>query len=209
MKQPAPSKSTQKPNQRWGNNSRQEDQSSGKDAILNAAVACIEEQGVAKTTIDDIANLAKISRRTVYRYYPNKQAILQAIIDEQADIVMQKMNRVMEKQNFNFTELLTESILFIVEHGPQSPGHELLLGQDNVASTSHLYMNSEAMGQRWASTLKQPFIEAQQSGEVRQDIRYKDLMTWVGRLVYSFIQFPAPKEQIKKDIGSFLIQGLI
>ena len=38
--------------------------------LLAATLACIERWGLAKTTIEDVATEAKLSRATVYRYFP-------------------------------------------------------------------------------------------------------------------------------------------
>ena len=37
--------------------------------ILEAAVACVERWGLAKTSLEDVANEAGLSRATVYRYF--------------------------------------------------------------------------------------------------------------------------------------------
>ncbi|MBI2705105.1 MAG: TetR/AcrR family transcriptional regulator [Actinobacteria bacterium] len=38
--------------------------------LLDAALACIDRWGLAKTSLEDIANEAGLSRATVYRYFP-------------------------------------------------------------------------------------------------------------------------------------------
>jgi AcrR family transcriptional regulator len=38
--------------------------------LLEAAVACIERQGLGKTSVDDVAGQAGLSRATVYRHFP-------------------------------------------------------------------------------------------------------------------------------------------
>jgi len=51
-------------------------------AILEAAQSCFARYGFFKTTILDIAAQAKVTRRTVYRYYPTKEDILAAVEEE-------------------------------------------------------------------------------------------------------------------------------
>lgn len=41
-----------------------------KERLLEAGYACIARYGIAKTTIDDVAREATMSRATVYRYFP-------------------------------------------------------------------------------------------------------------------------------------------
>lgn len=45
-------------------------QTSVRSRLLEAALTCIERWGLAKTSLEDIANEADLSRATVYRYFP-------------------------------------------------------------------------------------------------------------------------------------------
>lgn len=49
--------------------------------IVEAALTCVAEYGVTKTTLEDIAREAGCSRATVYRYFPGKQALLRGIVE--------------------------------------------------------------------------------------------------------------------------------
>jgi AcrR family transcriptional regulator len=50
--------------------------------IVDATLRCLARQGVAKTTLDDIARESTFSRATVYRTFPGgKDAILEAVVD--------------------------------------------------------------------------------------------------------------------------------
>src|SRR3954471_14382319 len=42
----------------------------GRDRILEATCACVARYGLAKTTVEDAAREAGLSRATVYRYFP-------------------------------------------------------------------------------------------------------------------------------------------
>ncbi len=55
--------------------------------ILDAAMVCLGRHGVAKTTLDDIAREASCSRATVYRYFPNRAAVVDAAVHSEIDSV--------------------------------------------------------------------------------------------------------------------------
>lgn len=58
---------------------RQRQKQQARTAIHHAALDLIEEQGIAATTVQQIADRAGISARTFFRYYPSKErAILLA-----------------------------------------------------------------------------------------------------------------------------------
>lgn len=50
-----------------------------RDAILEAALTCFSNYGFKKTTVEDIATEAGVSRPTLYAYFKNKKAILRTI----------------------------------------------------------------------------------------------------------------------------------
>ncbi|MFC3676458.1 TetR/AcrR family transcriptional regulator [Ferrovibrio xuzhouensis] len=50
-----------------------------QDRLLDAALACFRRMGGKRTRIEDIASEAGLARTAVYRYYPNKRAIVAAM----------------------------------------------------------------------------------------------------------------------------------
>ena len=51
--------------------------------VIDATQECVNRLGLDRTKVDDIAEVAGISRATLYRRYGNKDAILEALIGEQ------------------------------------------------------------------------------------------------------------------------------
>jgi len=52
---------------------------SQKDKILDAALQCFAYQGYTATRIRDIAERAEVSEAALYRHYPSKEAVAQAL----------------------------------------------------------------------------------------------------------------------------------
>ena len=194
--------------QRWGSNTRKDSQETGRDIILNAAIDCYQHKGITGTTIDDIAAEAKISRRTVYRYFANKQEIIQAIVDEQAEVFFKEMEQALQLFSGDFIASLKTCMLYTIENGPKAPGHELLLGKTNASASSHHYFNSTNISAYWTDLLYPSFKEAQSKGEISPDIDFAELMKWSARLIYSFIQLPEDPGVIERQIERFLLRSL-
>jgi AcrR family transcriptional regulator len=57
--------------------------------MLEATMTCLSRFGVAKTTIDDVAREAGCSRATVYRYFPNRNALVVAAVDRELALLTQ------------------------------------------------------------------------------------------------------------------------
>jgi TetR/AcrR family transcriptional regulator, transcriptional repressor for nem operon len=55
--------------------------------IVEEAARLIYEQGVAGTTLDDVKKAAGVSGSQMYHYFPDKDELVQAVIDHQADAI--------------------------------------------------------------------------------------------------------------------------
>ena len=60
--------------------------------IVEAAAALIHARGVAGTTLEDVKVAAEVSGSQMYHYFPDKNELVQAVIDYQADTIV-KHNR--------------------------------------------------------------------------------------------------------------------
>src|SRR5918912_847291 len=47
--------------------------------ILQAGAECLARFGNDKTSVQDVADMAKVSRATVYRYFPDRAALFQSV----------------------------------------------------------------------------------------------------------------------------------
>ena len=62
---------------------RQEYADQTRAAVLQAATTLFAERGYARTSIDDVAVAARVSRGTVYGHFDGKQALFEAALAEQ------------------------------------------------------------------------------------------------------------------------------
>ena len=56
--------------------------------IVEEAAALIHERGVAGTTLDDVKVAAEVSGSQMYHYFPDKNELVQAVIDYQAETIV-------------------------------------------------------------------------------------------------------------------------
>ena len=61
------------------------------ESILDAAAELIAQSGVDATSMSDVADRAGIRLPSVYRYFPNKQAILQTLLERYSGIVREEV----------------------------------------------------------------------------------------------------------------------
>lgn len=63
-------------------------------AILDAAQRVFEQYGARRANVEDVARAAGVSRSTLYRAYPNKEALLDAVLMRQLGDFMAELDRV-------------------------------------------------------------------------------------------------------------------
>ena len=62
--------------------------------ILEAARHVFERYGTRRANVEDVARRAGVSRSTLYRAYPNKEALLEAVLLRQFDDFLTQLDRV-------------------------------------------------------------------------------------------------------------------
>src|SRR5579862_9604830 len=67
--------------------------------IVEEAAALIHERGVAATTLDDVRVAAEVSGSQMYHYFADKNELVQAVIDYQADAIVNRQRRALSSAN--------------------------------------------------------------------------------------------------------------
>ncbi|MBS6975462.1 MAG: TetR/AcrR family transcriptional regulator, partial [Eggerthellaceae bacterium] len=71
--------------------------------IMLAARSLFERQGVAKTTVKDVAAEAGVTRELVYYYFENKQAVVDAVLDDYVEDLVESVIVWNESRRFGDT----------------------------------------------------------------------------------------------------------
>ena len=135
--------------------------------ILDAARSLFHEQGTS-VSLEEVAKAAKVGIGTIYRHFPNKQALLEAIVIEATEALVEE-GRMLSKNDPN--EALFELLRIVVESGV----HKRALVEAFLASGgqpgSHLHALKAELDDLLDSTLQ----EAQKTGAVRSDVTVRDV----------------------------------
>ncbi len=67
--------------------------------IVEEAAALIHERGVAGTTLEDVKAAAEVSGSQLYHYFPDKNELVQAVIDYQADTIVKRQRHALGSAN--------------------------------------------------------------------------------------------------------------
>ena len=83
-----------------------------RERLLEAAYACVARFGLGKTTMEDVAREAKLSRATVYRYFPQgKDQLLREVIAWEAGRFFERLTRAVA-HHVDLADLVVEALVF-------------------------------------------------------------------------------------------------
>jgi AcrR family transcriptional regulator len=102
----------------------------GTDArILDAAFRAVATHGLARLTMDDVARLAGLSRQTVYRYFPSKDALIVALVEREEETFIDGVRAANEKWD-RLEDVMREAILFSLQTARDHPLLDRLLASE-------------------------------------------------------------------------------
>lgn len=109
--------------------------SPGHAALLTAASAEFAERGFDGTSIRDIAARAGVSLSALYHYYPGKQALLAAILDEGMDDYLERCRAALAAGGSGPAEQLTALVAATVRYRAERSVASLILINEARALT--------------------------------------------------------------------------
>lgn len=69
-----------------------------RDRLIEVARQLFVYKGVENTTMNDIAAASDKGRRTIYTYFKNKKEIYNAVVEQQSNVVVERLRAVVESE---------------------------------------------------------------------------------------------------------------
>jgi AcrR family transcriptional regulator len=144
-----------------------------REAIQDATVALVSEQGLRAVTMSQIAEETGIGRATLYKYFPDVEAILQTWHERQIGGHLEHLIQVRDSAHTPFQRLrvVLESYAAIV-HGSRT--HK----DSELAALLHRDGHVHAAERHLRKMVKELLATAAESGEVRSDVPPLELATF-------------------------------
>lgn len=180
-----PPEPTQKPTQQ-PIQKRAQNRSQKQTAILDAAESVFGSQGLQKTTMADIATAAQASRPLLYRYFRDKEALFEAVVDrllkEWNEVLVAEAARVTPGTAHTIRLVLIASLDFARERHVL---HGLLARDARLALAGYSDVINEGSGM-----LRQLIAGILQAGvrrgDVRTDLHIEDLAHVVSEVFLAY-----------------------
>ena len=163
--------------------------------IIESAFGCFRRQGLNKTTIVDIARAADVSRSTVYEYFRDKAAIVEACAEHSSQRFYREMARAMGPGDTVEDKLALAAVFVTRARRIVEP--EMYFDADEV---SLLLTKNAAVLLRECGEFLAPYLAAAKlTGEVRKDLDVVAAGEWFARMLFSLFSTPSSTLDMDDD----------
>jgi AcrR family transcriptional regulator len=157
------------------------------ELIVNSAFACFGKQGLQKATIVDIAKRAGVSRSTIYEYFTDKAAIVEACAEHASERFYREMTKAMDRGS-TVEEKLCAAGVFVTQ-ARRVISSEKYFDEDAI---SLLLTKDAAVLLRECVEFFAPYLSAARlTGEVRKDLDVEAAAEWFARILFSLFSTPS------------------
>jgi len=176
--------------------------------LIDATEACFRRFGVAKTTMEDIASTAGVSRATVYRYVSGRDELILGVLLRAGDEFYARLGKRVVRAD-TFADALVDGVLYTLDQVRADDRLALLFAPEAAGETVTIAGAADALFQRSGNYLRPLVDEAQARGELRRDINADDLGEWMIRVILSFLTVRGPKTRTRPQLRRLLEQYLL
>jgi AcrR family transcriptional regulator len=170
---------------------------------LDAAESCYTRFGLAKTTVEDVAQAAGASRATFYRLFKSRDDLLVAVIAREAG----RFAAEAEIQLRRFDDVgsrIVEGMLVCLREMPRRPLLAMLFAPEEVGVASRLLLTSERLLEIGTDNLRPMFEPARRRGLLRESVEIEALIEWVLRILVSYLTVPSRLARTDEELRHLL-----
>lgn len=181
-----------------------------EDKIIDATVKCFRRFGINKTSMDDIAKAAKLSRPTIYRYFPSRHHLAVEVMVREVRDHTRLVVPVIKEHRYP-PRALIEGIMFDLATAKEHPytsiivsdaGSELLA---KVAGSDETMLS--AMSEQWLPSL----TRWREDGYLRPDLKMDDVLLWITLYMHtslgkSFVKMT--EERMRRMLATLVVPAL-
>ena len=160
-----------------------------RDRILDGAMRAVARHGLVKLRMGDVSQSAGLSRGTVYRYFPNREKLLDELARREADRFQKQLLAELEKAEPK-EERIRVALLYAARLASEHPVLRRLLETDSAFVLGFIREQLPVV-RAVIHELLAPVLE--ESSLVRAGIATpQQLVDWLTRVMISAYLFPDP-----------------
>lgn len=170
-----------------------------RERLIDAAAHCYDKLGIRATNMADIAERGQVARRTLYRYFPNREAMLDAVVRREVERFWESFHATQKK----FDDLgvyLVEAMVYTLLHAPATRSHRFLFNEDVLPLVNRMYVDNRQHTLDRVAVLRAIYERHLQRGGIRPRLDLIMLCEWFNRLAVSFLAAPSPFYRTEREL---------
>ena len=184
-----------------------------KARILEAAARCMRRMGLQRFSMEEVARNAGVSRGSVYRYFPERAELTNAVLERAAERFVAESRRAVERRR-TLAAQVGEAAAFIRTHLHDEVTALQLPAEDETLLATILTARVGGLLERWMDFWLSFLKEAEERGEVRQGLDRREAAEWIVRTLLSIAVMPSAVVDLEQPaavrlfVQKYIVRGL-
>jgi TetR/AcrR family fatty acid metabolism transcriptional regulator len=185
---------------------------STRERILDAALDVFASKGYHEARLDDIVETAHISKGSIYFYFPNKERLFLALVDQFADLIERRATEAIARQPRVGIDRVRAAVMAVLEtFGRYRRPAKILLVQA-VGLGAAFEKKRLEVTDRFAALIKRHLDEAVAVGEIQPIDTTVVAHAWMGAIYNLVIRWvmtgDPPAERIPPTLVPLLLRSV-
>ena len=179
--------------------------------FIDAAEACFERYGVVKTTMEDIAKMAGVSRPTVYRHFADRDSLILAVVMRRARSLIGKAQAFIRRHE-TFEDQLVEGLMFLVKTGRRDPFVRILVSPEHLETAQQIFGATDAVVDLTHEMWEPILADAEERGELNPGLDHREIARWlthVELILVGRFDLAVDDDEIRRMLRTFLAPAFL
>lgn len=182
------------------------------ERILVAAETCIRRWGIRRVSMNDVAREAGVSRGSVYRYFHDRDALVQAALERVAEQRVREAEPAVRAQP-TLAAKVAEAAVFVRRLADDEVTLGLHEHPDEPQLATLRLASTKTMFERWVDFWIPFLADARDNGEVRSELDLRRASEWIMRMLISLVTVPSvtidlgDAQQVRRFVEDHLVKG--
>lgn len=187
--------------------------SSTEERILDAGERCIRRLGLQRFSMADVAGQARVSRGSVYRYFPDRDALARRVLERTAKRFVQSSEPAVRRRR-TLAAQVAEAAAFIRQHMHDEVLSLYLPDQRETLIATLLTARIERLLSDWIEFWQPYLADAERRGEIRPGLDRREAAEWIVRMMLSFAVMPSvvldldDVDAVRAYVSRWIVRGL-
>ncbi|MGJ8686180.1 MAG: TetR/AcrR family transcriptional regulator [Spongiibacteraceae bacterium] len=171
--------------------------------IVDATIRCVKRWGVEKTSLNDIAKEAGVTRPTVYSYFPSRKDVIATALMHSGFQFAERLGKVINKYT-KPADRLVEAMIYGVETLPDEP-YLALITHNELSG----FVNEGALTDNNSQTIRLALFREILKDSPRDEQDLIEVTEISTRLLLSLLMIPSNIDRDRKQLRAFLQRRLL